>query len=51
LLESGQGGQDGATDPVGVFAFGRCDDLDLHATRGQMGDLLLHTIGDAREHG
>jgi len=30
LLEGGQGSQDGTTDPDGVFALGRSDDLDLH---------------------
>lgn len=29
LLEGGQGGQDGTTDPYGVLPFWGCDDLDL----------------------
>ena len=51
LLEGGEGGQDGATDPDGVFALGRSDDLDLHGGWSQGGDLLLHAVGDARVHG
>jgi len=46
LLEGGQRGQDGATDPDGVLALRWGDDLDLNGGRGQGGDLLLHTIGD-----
>ena len=51
LLEGGQGGEDGATDPYGVFALWWGDDLDLHRARGQGSDLLLHTVGDTRVHG
>ena len=51
LLEGGEGGQDGAADPYGVLPLGRSDDLDLHCGRGQGNDLLLHSVGDAREHG
>ena len=51
LLESGEGGQDGASDPDGVFPLGRSDDLDLHAGRSQGGGLLLHAISDTGEHG
>jgi len=29
LLEGGQGGQDGTTDPYGIFSLGRSDNLDL----------------------
>jgi len=29
LLEGGQRGQDGTTDPDGVLPLGRCNDLDL----------------------
>ena len=50
-LEGRQGGQDGATDPDGVFALRWGDDLDLHRRWSHRGDLLLHTIGDTREHG
>ena len=51
LLEGGEGSQDGASDPDGVFSLGRSDDLDLHGGRSQGGDLLLHTIGDTGVHG
>merc|ERR1719391_1095163 len=46
LLEGGEGGQDGATDPDGVLPLGRGDDLDLDGGGGQGGDLLLHTVND-----
>ena len=51
LLEGGEGSQDGATDPYGVFPLGRSDDLDLHGAGGQGGDLLLHSVGNTGEHG
>jgi len=51
LLESGQRGQDGATDPDRVLALWWGDDLDLHRRWGQGSDLLLHAIGNARVHG
>jgi len=51
FLEGGEGSQDGATDPDGVFPLGRSDDLDLHGGRSHAGDLLLHTIGDTGVHG
>ena len=50
LLEGGEGSQDGASDPYRVFPLGRSDDLDLHCGWSQGGDLLLHTVGDARVH-
>ena len=51
LLEGGQRGQDGTTDPDRIFALGGRDDLDLHGGRGQRRDFLLHTVGDAGVHG
>jgi len=51
LLEGGEGGKDGATDPNRVFTLGRSDDLNFHGRRGQGSDFLLHTVGDARVHG
>jgi len=51
LLEGRQGGQDGATDPYGVFPLGRSNDLDLHGGWGQGGDFLLHAVSNTREHG
>ena len=51
LLEGGEGSQDGASDPYGVLALRRCDDLDLHRGWCEGGDLLLHSVGDSRVHG
>jgi len=51
LLEGGERGKDGASDPDGVFALWWGDDLDLHGGWGQGGDLLLHAIGDSGVHG
>merc|ERR1719474_444782 len=51
LLEGGEGGQDGATDPYGVLSLRGSNDLDLDGGRSQGGDLLLHSVGDTREHG
>merc|ERR1712096_45652 len=50
LLEGGEGGQDGATNPDGVLPLGWGDDLDLHRRWGEGGDLLLHAVGDLGEH-
>lgn len=51
LLEGRQRGQDGTTDPDGVFTLRRSDDLDLHRGGRQGGDFLLHTVRDTRVHG
>jgi len=51
LLEGGEGGQDGATNPDGVFAFRGSDNLDLHGGGSQLGDLLLHPVVDTGVHG
>lgn len=51
LLEGGQRGQDGATNPDGVFALRRGNDLDLHGAGCQGCDLLLHAVGNAGVHG
>jgi len=51
LLERGERSEDGTSDPDGVLPLGRSDDLDLHGGRCQSGDLLLHPVGDAGEHG
>jgi len=51
LLEGGQGRQDRPTDPDGVLALGRRDDLNLHCGWCEGSDLLLHAVGDAWEHG
>merc|ERR1712226_150184 len=51
LLEGGQGGQDGASDPDGVLPLGGSDDLDLDGGGGQGGDLLLHPVSNTGVHG
>merc|ERR1719168_392642 len=51
LLEGGQGGQDGATDPYGVLPLGRSNDLDLDGGGGKSGDFLLHSVSNTRVHG
>jgi len=51
LLEGGQRGQDGASDPDGVFPLWWSDDLDLHGWWGEGDDFFLHTVGNTREHG
>ena len=51
LLEGGQTGQDGATDPDGVFAFWGCYNLDLHGGGSKSSEFLGHALGNAREHG
>merc|ERR1711883_48441 len=51
LLEGGEGSQDGATDPDGVFPLGRSNDLNLDGGGSQGGDLLLHPVSNTRVHG
>merc|ERR1712026_500159 len=51
LLEGGEGGQDGATDPDRVLPLRRSNDLDLNGGGSQGSDLLLHTISNTRVHG
>merc|ERR1712086_662942 len=51
LLEGGQRRKDRAANPDGVLALGGGHDLDLHGGGGEGGDLLLHALGDAFEHG
>ena len=51
LLEGGEGGQDGASDPDGVLPLGGSDDLDLDGGWGKSGDLLLHPVGNTGVHG
>ena len=46
LLEGGEGGQDGATDPDGVFPFWGSDDLDLDGGWSEGGDFLLHAVSN-----
>jgi len=51
LLEGGEGGQDGATDPDGVLPLWGSNDLDLDGGWGKSGDLLLHPVGNTWVHG
>ena len=51
LLEGGERGENGTTDPDGLFPLRGSDDLDLHGAGGEGGDLLLHSVGDSRVHG
>ena len=51
LLEGGQRGQDGSSDPYRVFALRRSNDLDLHCGWSQSSDFFLHSVSNSREHG
>lgn len=51
LLEGRERGENGTTDPDGVLALGRSNDLDLHGRRSKSSDLLLHTVGETGVHG
>lgn len=51
LLEGRERGQDGPTNPDGVFPLGRSDNLDLHGRWRKSSDFLLHSVGDTWVHG
>merc|ERR1719341_953089 len=51
LLEGGEGGQDGSSDPDGVLPLWGSDDLDLDGGGSQGGDLLLHAVSNTGVHG
>jgi len=51
LLEGGERGQDGTTDPDGVLSLWGSNDLDLHCAGRKGGDFLLHAISNTRVHG
>merc|ERR1719187_1080084 len=51
LLEGGEGSQDGASDPDGVFPLWGSNDLDLNGGWGQGSDLLLHPVSNTGVHG
>lgn len=51
LLEGGEGGEDGTTDPDGVLALWGSNNLDLHGGGGKGGELLGHALGNAGVHG
>src|SRR3989338_8074046 len=50
LLEGGERGQDGTSDPDRVLALWGSNDLDLHGGRGEGSELLLHAVSNAGEH-
>jgi len=50
LLESGQGRQNRPTNPNGVFPLRGGNNFDLHGRRGEVDQLLLHTVGNTGEH-
>ena len=51
LLEGGEGGQDGASDPDRVLPLRGSNDLDLDGGGSKGGDLLLHAVSNAGVHG
>ena len=51
LLESAQGGQDGASNPHAVLTLRRGHHLDLHGGRREGSQLLGHALTNALEHG
>merc|ERR1711976_129267 len=51
LLEGGEGRQDGASDPDGVFPLRWSNDLDLNGGWSKSGDFLLHTVSNTGVHG
>merc|ERR1711955_43314 len=51
LLEGGERGEDGASDPDGVLPLGGSDDLDLDGGGSEGGDLLLHPVSNTGVHG
>ena len=50
LLEGGEGGEDGSSDPDGVLPLRGGDDLDLHGGRGEGVELLSHPLPDSGVH-
>ena len=46
LLEGGEGGQDGATNPDRVLPLWWSNNPNLHGLWGQISDLLLHTVSN-----
>ena len=50
LLEGGERGKDGSSNPDRVFPLWRSNDLDLHGGWSQGSDFLLHTVSNTREH-
>merc|ERR1719370_1802802 len=51
LLEGGEGGEDGSSDPDRVLPLWWSNDLDLDGGWCKGGDLLLHTVSNTGVHG
>ena len=51
LLEGGEGGKDGSSDPDGVLPLWWSNDLDLDGGWCKGSDFLLHTVSNTRVHG
>merc|ERR1712212_634404 len=51
LLEGGEGGQDGSSDPDGVLPLWWSNNLDLDGGWGKGSDLLLHPVSNTWVHG
>jgi len=51
LLEGGEGGEDGTTDPDRVLSLRGGDDLDLHGGGSEGSELLGHSLADSGKHG
>merc|ERR1712128_252945 len=51
LLEGGERGEDGASDPDGVLPLWGSDDFDLDGGGSKGSDLLLHPVSNTRVHG
>merc|ERR1719418_370750 len=51
LLEGGERGKDGSSDPDRVLPLWWSNDLDLDGRRSKSGDFLLHTVSNTRVHG
>merc|ERR1712108_112600 len=51
LLEGGEGGENGSSDPDRVLPLWWSNDLDLDGGWGKGGDFLLHTVSNTGVHG
>merc|ERR1712108_10552 len=51
LLEGGEGGENGSSDPDRVLPLWWSNDLDLDGGWSKGGDFLLHTVSNTRVHG
>merc|ERR1719209_1641941 len=51
LLEGGEGGKDGSSDPDRVLPLWWSNDLDLDGGWSKGSDFLLHTVSNTRVHG